>query len=81
MTKSKGSKAVRVLVTPVEGDVASALSKVKQKGMTVHSVLDAIGVISGEIPESQLESLRSTPGVSVEEDKSVDIGPPDAPVQ
>ncbi|HEY5707552.1 MAG TPA: hypothetical protein VIS96_18485 [Terrimicrobiaceae bacterium] len=49
--------------------------------MKVDSVLDSIGVISGEIAEGKLSALQKTPGITFERDKEVQLPPPDAPVQ
>jgi hypothetical protein len=62
------------------------LSDVKKKliesGFAVDQVLDEIGVITGTTSDDVAERLRSVPGVAdVSPEPSVDIGPPDAPVQ
>ena len=49
----------------------------KRRGMRVDSVLDAIGVVTGKIPEGKPAALQATPGIKVERE----LAPPDAAVQ
>ncbi|MDP9178290.1 MAG: hypothetical protein M3O61_11475 [Gemmatimonadota bacterium] len=49
--------------------------------MKVESVLDSIGVVTGEIPESKIASLQKTPGLTVEREQQVQLPPPDADIQ
>ena len=76
----KGSN-VRVVVTCHTGDLSRATSQVKKHGMKVESVLDGIGVITGEIPAGKLAELEKTPGMTVERQQDVQLPPPDAAVQ
>ena len=63
-----------------------SLSDIKKKlvesGFDVDQVLDEIGVITGTSSDDNVERLRSVPGVTdVSPEHSIDIGPPDAPIQ
>ena len=49
--------------------------------MKIQSVLDTVGIVTGEIEAGKLDSLSKVPGVSVEEDKTVQLPSPDSPVQ
>jgi len=73
--------SVKILVTSKKGDLNKTVSTLKKHGMNVASVLGEIGVVSGEIQEAQLPKLRSIPGISIERDDSVQLPPPDSPVQ
>ena len=53
----------------------------RQHGLEVDNVLEAVGSITGKGSADLGARLRSVAGVSaVEKDSPVDIGPPDAPV-
>jgi hypothetical protein len=75
---------VIVSVAPGEGarigDVADALVTM---GLQDPQVLEAAGVITGTMPDAaDLAPLLGVAGVeAVEESRTIDIGPPDAPVQ
>jgi hypothetical protein len=59
------------------GDVAGAL---RAAGLRDEQILEAVGVITGKADD--VEPLRQVPGVgTVEVSRTIDIGPPDAPVQ
>jgi hypothetical protein len=81
MGKTKKGQSVRIIVTSRQGELAKTLSSLRKRGMKVDSVLDSIGVITGEIAESKLSSVEKTAGVTVEREQRVQLPPPDAPVQ
>ena len=74
-------KSARIIVSSKPANLASVVSQLKKHGMKVDSVLDATGTILGEIDPTKLAALHAIPGVIVEQDDSVRIPPPDAPVQ
>jgi len=60
-------------------DVVEAL---KSEGLEVSRSLPALGVVSGAADEGNISSLRGVKGVSsLEEEETVRIAPPDAPIQ
>jgi hypothetical protein len=77
-------KKVRINVT-VPGATPSQLKSVKaslvRQGVEVDSVLDAISVINGKVSKSRLSSLDAGAGATVELDESVQLPPPDSPLQ
>jgi hypothetical protein len=77
-------KTVRITITVPEA-TPSQLKSVKaslvRQGVEVDSVLDAIGVITGKVAESRLSSLKPGAGATVELEGSVQLPPPDAPIQ
>ncbi|HEY2951984.1 MAG TPA: ketohydroxyglutarate aldolase [Verrucomicrobiae bacterium] len=81
MAKPAKEKSVRILVSALPGSLAAAASILKAHGMKVDSVLDSIGVITGEIAEKKLSGLKKISGIKVEHDQTVQLPPPDAPVQ
>jgi hypothetical protein len=77
-------KKVRINVTVPEA-TPSQLKSVKaslvRQGVEVDAVLDAIGIITGTVAESRLSSLKAGAGATVELEGTVQIPPPDAPLQ
>ena len=74
-----------VLVTAADtgpGAVDELAERLAQAGMEVGQVLATIGVVSGSIDDSLLEAIRALPGVqAVEQQRAVQLPPPDADVQ
>lgn len=61
------------------GAVADAL---RESGMKVDQVLDALGIITGSVAEGGPDSLMTVEGVaSVQQDVEFQLPPPDAPIQ
>lgn len=81
MAKPTNKKSVRILVSSIPGSLAVAASKLREHGMKVDSVLDSIGIITGEIDETKLSGLNAITGITVEHDRTVQLPPPDAAVQ
>jgi hypothetical protein len=79
--KKKESATVRVLITSSDGNLPAAISALKKQGLKVDNVMDAIGVATGEVAEHMFEAMQKTPGVTVEREGSVQIPPPDSPIQ
>ena len=51
------------------GSIQAVATTLQQAGMTVNNILPVLGIITGEVPRSQRESLKSVAGVlAVEED-------------
>jgi hypothetical protein len=77
-------KKLRINITVPEA-TPSRLKSVKaslvRQGVEVDSVLDAIGIITGKVSKSRLSSLDAGAGATVELNESVQLPPPDAPVQ
>jgi hypothetical protein len=60
-------------------DVAEAL---RENGMQIREVLPAVGVIYGSLPEDANTSLEALAGVqAVTDSLSVQLPPPDSPIQ
>ena len=59
----------------------SVQASLKRQGVEVDSVLDAIGVITGKVAKSRLASLDAGAGVTVEREETIQLPPPDAPIQ
>ena len=76
----------QITVTVADSHVAQIddlAHTLRDAGLKVDGVLDAIGVITGSLPaEQRLQSIGSLPGVAaVEEQATFQIAPPDADVQ
>jgi hypothetical protein len=79
--KKAAMKSTRIVVTSGLQNLAPVVSQLKQHGMKVDSVLEAVGLVVGEIETTKLASLKSIPGISVEPEGTTQIAPPDAEVQ
>jgi hypothetical protein len=78
------AKMVSVNVTLGPSGVESrseTLAKLKSAGLREATHLEAIGVVSGRVPQGKLKALAQVPGVTVEIDETVTIPPPDSPTQ
>ena len=78
-------KKAQVLVS-VDNEHMSQMDKVTQRcreaGLEVDQALDAVGVITGSIPESLVSNLSGIKGVqSVERGQNYQIAPPDSDIQ
>jgi hypothetical protein len=63
----------------VTQEVADAL---RHNGMDVDQVLDAVGIITGSVPEGGEELLAAVEGVaSIDRQSSFELPPPDADLQ
>jgi hypothetical protein len=69
---------VRVVVTTRSRELKNTLRLLERHGMIVDQILEAIGVITGRIPEPAISKLEKLEGIAVERDRDVDIGPPGA---
>ena len=79
----KKTKSIIVTVTDDAlnkiDDVAAQLTA---KGMKVDKVMAAVGVISGSVASTKMSDLKKVKGVmSVEEEITIELSPPDSPVQ
>lgn len=78
--KPSGGKPVWV-VTVAPGTLEKVKAGLTGVGLTVHQVLDAIGIVIAHGSEAQAEQARHVTGVTdVSPELRVDIGPPDAEV-
>jgi hypothetical protein len=69
----------KTFVITASGDraLSEIASEAVQSGFTSTEILDEIGCITGNAPQTALRALRLIPGViDVSETPSVDIGPP-----
>lgn len=58
------------------------VKRIKKAGLKVESQLEALGIITGSVDADKQDSIRSIKGVAnVEEDRSIQIAPPDSDVQ
>jgi len=81
MGKDAKTKAARVQVTCASGDFSKTCVELKKRGLKIDSALDAIQVVTGEIDPAKIPALKSVPGVTVEPEPTIQLPPPDAPVQ
>lgn len=74
-----------VSVTVDDGHLAAldgVVQGLRARGMQVDQVLDGLGIITGSVPPGTLGTLTGVAGVlSVDEQLTHRLAPPDAPVQ
>ncbi|WP_239308586.1 MULTISPECIES: hypothetical protein [unclassified Frankia] len=64
------------------GSLAEIAAALRARGMHVDQIHEAIGIISGSVPDADWRSLEAVAGVrAVEPDTSFHLPPPDAPIQ
>ena len=80
MPRRKSDPIISVNVTAAAGELDRVVTELKNEGLQVDSVLREIGIVTGRIPKSKFANLKR-PGVTIEEDKGVQLPPPDAPIQ
>ena len=62
--------------------VEEVAAHLRSSGMQVDQVLNEIGVISGSVPDNRRQLLKTVTGVqSVEDTATVQLPPPESPVQ
>jgi len=62
--------------------VSDVVEALRSEGLEVSRSLPALGVVSGAAEEGKFSSLRGVKGVnSLEEEETIGIAPPDAPIQ
>ena len=69
------------VLDPTPAKLKSAVQSLGSHSAAVESVLDAIGVIIAKVDAEKVPALQRLPGFVVEPDESVQLPPPDAPVQ
>jgi len=72
-----------IIVTLKPGaDAEKARRELEAKGLKSPQVLEAIGVVTGDADDAAAESLRGVEGVhAVEKGQTVQLPPPDSPIQ
>jgi uncharacterized membrane-anchored protein len=62
--------------------IEEVAAHLRSSGMQVDQVLNEIGVISGSVPDNRRQLLKTVTGVqSVEDAATVQLPPPESPVQ
>ncbi len=68
-------RPIRVTVL-VDGPMEPLVGALRSAGLTVHDVLSALGIVTGEVAPRHLDRLRDVDGVlAVEEEREVDTRP------
>lgn len=76
--------AKQSIIITVSGDrsIHEVAGDLKKAGMNVENVMEVIGTVTGVVDTKTMQKLREVPGIAdVSVDHTIDIGPPDAPVQ
>jgi hypothetical protein len=62
--------------------ISTVVEKLEGEGLEVSRSMPALGVVSGTADEARVPSLRDVEGVlSIEEERRIEIPPPDSPIQ
>jgi hypothetical protein len=62
--------------------ISAVIEELQKEGLDVQRSMPKLGVVSGAAEHGDLASLQDVDGVSsVEEERSVKVAPPDAPIQ
>ncbi|MEN6436993.1 MAG: hypothetical protein ABFD97_00250 [Syntrophobacter sp.] len=72
---------MRVIITCQGAAVDEMALKLTELGLGDVSVLQALGIITGEIDPEKISELEKIPGIVVEPDVTVQLPPPDSPLQ
>jgi hypothetical protein len=68
--------------TDDDADLAAVVEALRQAGLSVTEVLTEVGVVIGTADSDKLASLSAVPGVAeVEPQRTIQLPPPDSPVQ
>lgn len=74
--------SVNVTLGPAASKAAaSTLAKLESAGLRDANFLEALGIVTGLVPEKKIGALMKVPGISVEKGETYQIAPPDAPIQ
>lgn len=69
--------SVNIALAQQDADaVSKALTGLSNAGLEDAIVLEAVGIVTGRVAQERLDELRRVPGVTVEVDETIDIGPP-----
>ena len=83
MPKKKQEK-LQVILTlnqDAQAEGEHLIKEIEARGFELESVMGELGIITGKIAESKLKGLTKISGVTVEQDQTVSLAPPDAEVQ
>ncbi len=72
---------MRVVITCRGTAVDEVALELTEHGLRDMSVLRTIGIITGEIDPERLAELEEIPGIVIEPDVTVQLPPPDSPLQ
>lgn len=63
-------------------DMSVVVDALRHAGLSVTEVLPSVGVVTGTVDSDRMPSLSAVPGVlAVEPDRTIQLPPPDSPVQ
>ena len=75
-------KVIVVVSDSARGEMASVAERLAAAGMQVGQILDSSGIVTGEVDDHLQPGLGLIPGISsVELEETIQLPPPDAPVQ
>ncbi len=78
-------KPVGVVVSVADdhlGELTEVVEGLRRAGLRVDDVLDAVGMITGTVADTDLDALESVPGViEVERNQAFQLPSPDAEIQ
>lgn len=82
MSESNRSAAVGVILAVDPDRFAEVVEALRQAGLTVTAEQPILGTLSGTVAEDRIPALEAIDGVdSVDRDRTVQLPPPDSPIQ
>ena len=82
MSESSRSEPVGVILAVDPDRFAEVVEDARRTGLTVTAEQPVLGTLSGTIAEDRIPALRAVAGIeSVDRDRTIDLPPPDSPIQ
>ncbi|WP_330286613.1 hypothetical protein [Streptomyces sp. NBC_00576] len=82
MNESSRSEPVGVVLAVDVDRFAEVIEDARRTGLTVTGEQPILGTLSGTIAEDRIPALKAVAGVeSVDRDRTIDLPPPDSPIQ
>jgi predicted RNA-binding protein associated with RNAse of E/G family len=74
--------AVAVVVTVSDGRLQQATADLRDAGMDVDDIMDALGMVTGTVAEDAIPALEAVPGViEVERQRTYQVPAPESDIQ
>ena len=81
MSESPESAPVGVILAVDPGRFAEVVEALRRAGLTVTGEQPVLGTLSGTVAEDRLPELEVDGVEAVERERTVDLPPPDSPIQ
>lgn len=61
--------------------ISARLSQMRDAGLQVEQTMESIGIVTGSVPRSRYAELSRVPDTTLETDASIQLPPPESPIQ